>query len=264
MVDTPLAAVEAAPIVAQIAPTAPVEAVQAAAAVPAPVVAPVAETAPAVTPEAPKPAETILGEALKPVEPTPAPVQDTPPVEAKTTEGGQSDEPAPPPKYEPFTVPEGMSFKEERMGEFIKLLSGLELEGKANHDFVQKFGQEAMNFHITEVQKLSEDINASYKTAFEKQKTDWKTAVLSDPEMGGNRIQTTVDTIKNFLRTHGGTAEQQAEFTALMETSGQGNNPVMLRLLYNAGKAMSEGRPLAANKAVPTQKSKVATMYGNK
>src|SRR4051812_38285923 len=119
MVDTPLAAVEAAPVVAQITPTAPVEPVQAVVAAPAPIVAPVAETPPAAVVEAPKaPETTLLGEALKPVEPVVAPVTESPPVEAKGTEGGQSDEPAPPPKYEPFTLPEGVTFKEERMGEF--------------------------------------------------------------------------------------------------------------------------------------------------
>ena len=267
MVDpTPVtsAVVEAAPAVtptlvsAQTVTTAPIEAVQAVVAPEATPVAPTVETAPT---GSEKPPETILGEALKPVEPVLAPVPETS-TEVKPTEGGQSDEPAPPPKYEPFALPEGTTFDEARMGEFTKLLSGLELDGKASHDVVQKFGQEAVNFHINEVQKAVQETTKFYQTSWDKQKTDWKTATLNDPELGGNRIQTTVDSALNFIRTHGGNAEQQKEFRDLMETSGLGNHPVILRVLSNAGRAMSEGAPLAATRPASAPKSKVATMYG--
>lgn len=241
---------ESAPVVP---PVAPVEAVQ-----PAPV-----ETTP--VPEAPKePTPTILTEALK----TPQEPPKTEEVKVEGAEnqndGGQSVEPAPPPKYDAFTLPEGITLDESRVGEFTNLLSSLELEGKADHAKVQEFGQKAVEFYINEQKNTVQKLEEYYANTWEKQKTDWREATIKDPEIGGNRLQTTLDAASSFIRTHGGTAEQQAEFRSLMDSSGLGNHPAIVRLLANAGQAMSEGRPLAAPKPVIQKQSRTSTMYGPK
>lgn len=267
------------PVTPVIAPTALVEAVQPAPVVAPTVVAPAVEAAPAPVVEAvaPKTADavikapdTILGDALnKPVEApkapevakaTPEAVVEAPKVETKTE--GQSAEPAPPPVYDPFTLPEGITLDTERVGKFTEIMSELELGGKISHDLVQQFGQKAVDLHISEVKKATEDLTKKYLEVWDKQKLDWKDTFLKDPELGGNRFQTTVDSALTFIRTHGGTPEQQTEFKNLMETSGLGNHPAMIRLLANAGRTMAEGKPLAASKPVPATKSKVETMYG--
>jgi len=191
-------------------------------------------------------------------------------------EGGQSDDPAPPPAeevveepveviqptYDPFVFPEGVSLKEDRIKEFTDILSELELSGKADHAAVQAFGQKAVDFHLNEVQRVAEDLTKLYQTTWEKQKTSWKEEFLADPEIGGNRFQTTVDAANNFIRTHGGTAEEQAEFRQIMESSGLGNHKAVIRILAKAMDNMSEGEPLAATKPVSTPKSKSTTLYG--
>jgi hypothetical protein len=237
-----------APVVQEAAPTPVVVET------PAPV-----ETAPS---EASKPAETILGEAPKPAQ------------EAVTNqEGGQSVEPAPPPSeevvqetvlptYDPFTLPEGVSLQDDRVKEFHSLLAGLETEGKLPHDLAQQFGQKAVDFHINEVKRVAEDLTTLYQTTWEKQKTSWKDEFLADPVLGGNRFQTTVDAANDFIRTHGGTAEEQAEFRQLMESSGLGNHKVMIRILASAASNLQEAQPLAATKPVSAPKSKTQTLYG--
>jgi hypothetical protein len=187
--------------------------------------------------------------------------------EAKTedttkTEEGQSEEPAPPPVYEDFTVPEGVTLDAAQVKEFTTLLSELELEGKTNHELVQKFGQKAVDFHIAQVKQAIENVTKLYQQTWENQKTQWKENFLKDPEIGGNRFQTTVDAARSFIKAHGGSEEQQAEFRSLMETTGLGNHPAMIRLLANAGRKMSEGKPLAAPAPAPQPKSRVATLYG--
>lgn len=265
-----------APVVAPAAPQAIVQPVQA---TPAPVVAPVVEATPAPTVEAvaapvieaPK-VETLLAEGLD--KPIPAVEAVTPaPVETKT-EGGQSAEPAPPPqqeaapvelpKYDPFQVPEGIQLDQDRVGKFTELLSGLELEGKASHESVQQFGQKAVEFHINEVNNAVKNVTEYYQTAWEKQKTDWKEATLKDPEIGGNRINTTLDSVLTLIRTHGGTAEQQKEFRDVMETSGLGNHPAVIRTFANLAIAYKEGKPLVASRPVQETKSRTQTLYGNK
>ncbi len=237
-----------------------------------PVETPTTETPVETKPEESKP-ETILGEALDKDKPEQK-ESETSKTEAKTeeadktaseetkTDEGQTEEPAPPPVYEDFTVPEGVTLDTEQVKEFTNLLSDLEVKSKADHALMQEFGQKAVDFHVAQLTKAAEDLTKFYQKTWEKQKTDWKEAFLKDPEIGGNRFQTTVDAALTFIRTHGGTPEQQAEFQALMESSGLGNHPAMIRLFANASRAMSEGRPLAAQTPVQPTKSKVSTLYG--
>lgn len=236
------------------------------------VVAPAADITPAAV-EPPKPAETVLGEAMdKPAEPVvaePAPGEVPKPAEGEVTPDGEpkapeslSDEPAPLPTYDAFTLPDGVTVDEGRLKEFTSLLGDLESTGKADHAAVQQFGQKAVDFHVAELTKAQENLTKFYQTSWEKQKTDWKDQFLADPEIGGNRFQTSIDSALNFIRSHGGSEAQQTEFRALMESSGIGNHPAMIRLLAKAGMAMSEGKPLAASTPPPQAKSRTQTMYG--
>lgn len=227
--------------------------------------------APEVAPEAPIEPTPEVDATLLGTETTPEPKVDTPPVEGveeKTPEGetktveGQSDEPAPLPTYEPFELPEGFTLDEERIGDVTTLLGEFEQLTKADHAEVQKLGQALMDRHIAEVQGSIERLNQSYLDAFENQKNEWKERFISDPEIGGNRQNTTVSSALEFIRTHGGTTEQQAEFKQLMDQTGVGNHPAMIRMLANAMHANAEGGPIPASRPIPEVKSKVDKRYG--
>lgn len=269
VVSAPVAAVEASP--------APAPVVNAS---PEPLGSPQTAIQPTPVPEAPK-TETPVSEPLKGPEAAPtesllgeqpkADAPETPPTpEAKPAEGeavqekteGQSDEPAPPPVYDPFTLPEGFEVDGEQLKKFTDVLGELEVKTKAEHAALQEFGQKAVDLYTNEVKSAVDRLNKHYETTWENTKNEWKETFLKDPELGGNRWQTTINAATNFIRDHGGNEEQQLEFRSLMNTSGLGNHPAMIRLLANAGKAMSEGRPLAAVKPESPPKSKVAAMYG--
>lgn len=243
---------------------------------PAPVAAPatVAVEAPVVTTPAPaavaetatvqpttalaQPAPTtVLGEAVKP---QPAPVTEQP--KQQDSQGGQSAEPASPPVYEAFKLPENVTLDNERITQFTSLLADLEIKNKTDHAAVQEFGQKMVDFHLNEIQNREAALQKQWSDNWEKQKNDWKESFLKDPQIGGPQFQATVDSAVGFIRTHGGTPEQQTEFRNLMETSGLGNHPAMIRLLANAGRAMSEGKPLASVAPVSPAKSKMQTLYG--
>lgn len=252
------AAQDASTVAPQASVQAPTEGNSTSAPSPAPNEAAVVAAPEAAAVEAPK---TVLGEALT-EKPKEAPVE-VKTEEQKSEQGGQSDEPAPSPTYEAWKVPEGITLDNDSVSQFTTILADLETKSKADHALVQEFGQKAVDFHLNELNKAQEKLTEFYKQHWEKQKIVWKDAFLKDTEIGGNRFQTTVDSALSFIRTHGGTPEQQAEFKTLMETSGLGNHPAMIRLLANAGRAMSEGKPLAASKPVSAPKSKTATLYGN-
>lgn len=276
---------------------APVAATPAVAAPVAPVETPAAQPAPeaAAQPvaEAPKVESTILGAAkpapeavveekkvevsdknnteapvaeakpeIKPADVKPEDKKVEPVVEVKKDEGSQSDEPAPLPTYE-FKAPEGLTLDDAKLGEFTKELAEFETLNKADHAKMQEFGQKLVERHAAEVKSTIERLNHSYAEQWEKQKNDWKESFVKDPEIGGNRQQTTVNAAAEFIRTHGGTEAQQEEFRNLMDMTGAGNHPAMIRILAKAMQSMGEGKPVPANKPVQQNASKVAKRYGN-
>ena len=241
----------------------PVAAPVEAAPVVAPAAAPTATASEAPVEAAPAPASeataaSILGDALTP-KAVEAPVEAAP---AETIAEGQSADPAPPPSYESFQLPEGAKVDAERLADFTGLLGSFETQTKAEHAEVQKFGQQLMDRHVAEVTRAVETFRDASLAAWDAQKTAWRDQFISDPEIGGNRQQTTVNSAIEFVRTHGGTDAQQAEFRQLMNETGLGNHPAMIRLLANAGVSMSEGRPLAASSPSPAKPTKLQAMYG--
>lgn len=242
------------------APEAPVATPTAEPALPnEPTTSPVAQEVKTTEQEAPKPKEASLLDA-EPEAPKPE-TEITPDVDKKD-EGTQSDEPAPLPSYEPFTLPEGLTLEQEKLTEFTNKLAEFELNTKADHAEVQKLGQNLVDLYLTEVTQTTERINKYYSDAWEKQTNDWKESFLKDPEIGGARQETTLAAAREFIRTHGGTPEQQAEFRQLMTDTGVGNHPAMIRLFANAKLAYSEGKPLNATTPITQTLSKVEKRYG--
>lgn len=179
----------------------------------------------------------------------------------KETEGSKSDEPAPLPTYEEFKAPEGITLDAEQIGDFTKALAEFESKTKADHAEVQALGQGLIERHSAEVKKSIEGYTTSLLDAFEKQKNDWRESFEKDPEIGGNRKDTTVNAALEFIKTHGGTEEQKQEIHQLMDQTGVGNHPAILRLFAKAMNTMSEGKPLPATRPV-IQKSKLEKFYG--
>lgn len=213
-----------------------------------------------------KPPETLLAApAPTPLAaPIPAPTPAPEPVVAnQNTDGGQSAEPAPPPTYEPFTLPENTSLDAAKVSEFTNILAALEVDGKADHGITQQVGQKLVDFHVNELKNYGEQITKLIQTNFEKQRTTWKDEIIADPVLGGAHLQSTVQAALEFIRTHGGSEEEQKEFRSVMEVTGLGNNKAVIRLLANAQTALKEGSPLTANRPLTVTKSRVATMYGN-
>lgn len=188
--------------------------------------------------------------------------KDETPKEAIENKEGQSDEPALP-TYDAFKLPEGFTLEEERISDFTKDLASFELKTKADHAEVQAFGQSLMDRYAAEMKNTVEKVEKTYLEAFEKQKTDWKESFEKDSEIGGNRKDTTINSALEFIRTHGGTEAQQTELKQLVEATGVGNHPALIRIFANAMNSMKEGRPLPAMKPIEVAQSKVAKRYGN-
>lgn len=252
VVPTPAPTPDAAPVVAPVETTA-------APAVETPAPAP-AET-PAVAAPVTAPIETLLTDDKKP-EAAPA-AADTPAADTAADAPAAPAEPAPLPTYEPFTVPEGFKLDDADLGEITKTLGEFEVATKADHAQVQGLAQKLMDKHTAVVNDTVQRINDYYQNAIEEQSSKWKDAFEADPEIGGNRRETTLKNAKKIIDVYGGDEAQRAELKTFLNDSKIGNHPGLIRLLAKAGEQLAEGRPLPASlsgKSTPT--SKVHKRYG--
>ena len=271
MVDEVVSPAPTAPVAQTVAPPSPVVET---ATTPAPAVtpqsAPTGDAAPVVVSETPAPTPTaektsivaekpqsLLNEANKPA--VEAPKVEAP-VETQVTQ--QSDETAPLPTYEPWQLPETIKQEDERIQQFTSQLANFEKLTKADHAEVQKFGQELLNYHIAEQTKAVEGLFKQIQDGWEKQKNDWRSQVETDPQIGGERLAATLGSANQLLNTHA--PKTGAEFRELMNESGYGNHPTILRFLSEVSGNMSEGTPLAAVKPPAAPTSKIQKFYGGK
>lgn len=224
----------------------------------APIVDPVKTETPA---EAPKVETLLAGEKKteeKPVEAKTESETEEKPVEVK------ADEVPPVPTYEAFKLPDGVTFDDAKLGDFSKSLAEFEINTKAPHEEVQKLGQQLIDRHVSELKNTMDRYTKSLSEAWSKQKNDWKDSFLKDPEFA-NRTDTVVNSAIDAIGVFGGDSRQQEEFRNLMESSGVGNHPAMIRLLSNVMLAKSEGKPLAAPQiAMAVKSSRIEKMYGKK
>lgn len=208
-----------------------------------------------VTPEAKKP-DTLLGGEKK-AEEKPAEVKVETKAEEKPAEVKEAEVVAP--TYE-WSLPEGVTLEDAKIGEFNKTLAEFETTSKVPHDEMKKFGQQMVERHIQELQRH----NDSLIQAWNKQKNDWKDSFLKSPEFA-NRTDTVLNSAIDAINVYGGDTKQQQEFRELMESTGVGNHPAMIRMLSNIMLAKAEPKPLAAPQIASGAKmSKISKMYGAK
>jgi len=139
-------------------------------------------------------------------------------------EGDQAGDPAKqgaPEAYE-FKAPEGQQFDPEVMNSFSEIAKELNLP----QDAAQKM-----------VDKVAPKILERQMQALETVRNEWAESARVDKEFGGEKLNDNLVTAKKALDTFG-----TPELRKLLNGSGLGNHPEMIRLMYRAGKAISEDR----------------------
>lgn len=291
-IETPAApAVEAAVAVPIVAASAPEAAAAAQSSQDAAVAAPAAEAKPAAPTETPSlleaaPSNAKAAEAAPPPEsPAPSPdakAAETPAPEAAKTEGKKDEpakdakapeakpadkpeadaakpdpakdataqpEPPAPVKYEAFKVPDGIKLADDRVGKFTEIAGAAQVK--------QEVAQQLIDLYIDDVQRISAE---AVTHARQEQRRVWdtfndtnKTQLRSDPELGGNRLETSLSIAKAVVEEYAGGPEQAADLLRHMSNNGMGNYVGMVRMLHNIGQAMNvfEDSLVPANATAP-------------
>jgi hypothetical protein len=244
---------------------------------PAPVAAPTPSDSSAAASAQPTlaPATSLLTETLEPAKaPDPAPAPEVKAPEVKTPDPAADPKPADapvadpaappeapvaPPTYE-FKLPEEVQAAPEQLAKLNELIGGLEVDAKLDHGKAQEFGQKALDYHLSELQRVATEIDQQGRQAWTEMRETWRNTFKSDPELGGNRQQTTLAACTRIIDQFGGNDAQRAELRTILGTTGAGDHPALIRLLANVGKALGEGRPVPAvvpkSPVVPSRKER--------
>lgn len=133
-----------------------------------------------------------------------------------------------PEKYE-FKAPEGFEFNEQILGKFSEVAKELKL----SQDEAQK---------VAEV--MAPAIAAQQQEALTAARTEWETSAKTDKEYGGEKLTENLATAKKALDQFG-----SPELKSLLEQSGLGSHPEVVRFFFRAGKAISEDKLVTGDKS---------------
>lgn len=219
--------------------------------------APAAGEAPPKVPSgtaAPQPTPSLLGDAKSAAEPAK-------PAEAKPAEGDAKPAAAPgtappePLKYEAFTLPEGVQLDTERVAKFTDIMGRHQVPQEAVQQLVDMVVQNRQADAQAQAQRWSE-LNDG-----------WKQAAKADPELGGNRWNTTISKCGAVLEQYGHVFGRDKETTLrdMLGVTGMGNHPEMVRFInWAAGHLTERSRPVpAVTPKAPQPMGRAQTRYRN-
>lgn len=170
--------------------------------------------------------------------------QNTDAANAEGGETGGDQAPAGAPEQYEFVIPEGSTMDAEGLEAFSEVAKELNL----SQDAAQKV-----------IDKMAPAMAARQVEAIEAVKTEWAEGSRADKEFGGDKLNENLATAKKALDTFG-----TPELRTLLNESGLGNHPEVIRMMYRAGKAISEDRFVAPSSGGPTgSKDFAKSLYPN-
>lgn len=157
-------------------------------------------------------------------------------------EPAADDKPVVPEKYE-FTAPDGTQLNPDVIGKFEGVAKELGLSQEA----AQKV-----------VDAMAPQLAAAQAAQFESVKTEWANSARADKEFGGDKFAENLSVAKKALDAFG-----TPELATLLNETGLGNHPEIIRAFYKAGQKISGSNfvPGGASGAAPV--SAAATLYPN-
>lgn len=232
----------------------------------APVVEPVVETPVAPTTEERAPSLLSEAKAEDPAKPE-VKAEDPKPVEAKV----EPAKPLPAPTYEKFTLPEGVTVTEEKIGSFTGILGEYENKIAADptqaHSVVQDLGQKLVDFYVGEMKEGAERNARLQRETWDRTIEGWRGEFRDDPDIGGNRSDTSLSRMGALLEMYGQKAgtERLSKLRDVFTATGAGDNPEVLRFVHWAASRLVETpRPVAAiTPRAPVITSRAQRLYRN-
>lgn len=196
---------------------------------------------------------TLLGQTQQGVDAPPAVGSDgkpsDTPADAKAGDKPADKPTGAPDKYE-FKAPEGQQFDSEVVTTFSEVAKELNLSQEAAQRVLDTMSPKMQERQLAMIQAVQ---------------TQWTDASKADKEFGGDKITENLSVAKKALDSFG-----TAELRSLLNESGLGNHPEIIRFMYRAGRAISEDRYVGSSTgSTPTRStpkdfnSAAAALYTN-
>lgn len=134
-----------------------------------------------------------------------------------------------PDTYEAYKLPEGVQVDEALLGEFNTVAKELGLTQAQAQKLVDLQAKTAAAGEAGRAEFLEQALKA--------QSDKWVNEIKSDPELGGAKFDATVSTAVKAISTFFGD-----DFRQLLNDSGIGNNPALIRGMHKIGLAISEDK----------------------
>lgn len=161
-----------------------------------------------------------------------------------------------PEKYE-LKAPDGMEFDAEAFGEVEPILRELDLSPVAAQKLVDAYAGKVIPLLQKRAEQgavqAAEERNAAYRKTLADE-------ARADPEIGGAKFDETIDRVARVWQQFGIPAG--SGFRGLLDDSGLGNHPDMLRFLSRVGAAVSEGSFVRGDGGGGGRKSDTEVFYG--
>lgn len=157
--------------------------------------------------------------------------------EAKPDGNSESEQAKPegaPEKYE-FTAPEGREFDKTVLEKFSEVAKELNL----SQENAQKV-----------IDRLAPAMIEKQERARQEALNQWVEGAKADKEFGGDKLNENLVVAKQALEKFG-----TPELKTLLNESGLGNHPELIRLMYRAGKAISEDTFVASGSGAKIAKT---------
>jgi len=146
------------------------------------------------------------------------------------TDKGHADKPAAPEKYE-LTAPEGMTFDAETFGKVEPVLRELGMSNEGAQKLADAYAKEV----IPIFQKRADDAIAQRAA---DQRKEWDDAFNADPDIGGAKREETLQLAAKAFDFYG--IKPDTGIRQLLNESGLGNHPDMIRFVARIGKDIGE------------------------
>jgi hypothetical protein len=120
-------------------------------------------------------------------------------------------------------------------------------------------GNEQANKIVALVPQVQARMAQQQQDEFAAVKADWAKSAEQDPEIGGKNWKQSQQFAARALDAFG--AEKGSDFRALLDDTGLGNHPEMIRMFRKIGEAVGEDGLFARGDAKPAKKSREEELY---
>lgn len=151
-----------------------------------------------------------------------------------------------PESYADFTLPEGLKADAIALDKATPLFKELGLN--------QEQAQKLVDFEAERVQAME----SAHRDAFAATTKEWAEAAQNDPDIGGEKFEQNIAVALKGLERFG-----SPELKQVLDTTGLGNHPAMIKLAFNVGKLLKEDDPGTTGNSPKPQQSMADRMYGD-